>query len=36
MEALETNNKGIVARQLVRRLGTFEGWKCKREAAEGQ
>ena len=33
--ALETRAKGTVARQLVRRLGTFEGWKRKKEATEG-
>ena len=34
-EALETQGKGTRGRQLVRRLGTLEGWKWKKEAAEG-
>ena len=34
-EALEPQGKGTRGRQLVRRLGTFEGWKWKKEAAEG-
>ena len=35
IDSLEASNKGTIVRQLVRRLGTFEGWKSTKKAAEG-
>ena len=35
IKALGIKNKESTARQLVRRLGTFEGWQWKKGAAEG-
>ena len=35
MEAWGAQTKGSMARQLVRRLGTFEAWKWKKTVAEG-
>ena len=35
MEAWGAQTKGSTARQLVRRLGTFEAWKWKKTVAEG-